>query len=392
MNDLWLWGAIGTLVSGGAGFAFMRWRTALQIAGVRCKGETRSSSAPQKEVVAHAESTVVGSETKCTLGHDSFPKDSEPVQSGSTVSVDGNGKERKAILGTHGQGIASDNVAPSIALHRVWENPSLKDLVKAMKYIPTMPTIYAEMMQELKKIEPSITTIGEIIERDLGMTSKFLQVVNSPYYGVPAIITNPAHAATLLGFDATKALVLSIGVFARVERLRVKGFSVQRLWKHSVNVGLWARAIAQQERMDASTTEDAFTAGLLHDVGTLAYVMNRPDDYRVVLGDVDKNKGLTHHAEARVFGATHAEMGAVLVNNWGLKESVAEAIAFHHNPLEAGTSHLSLLTTVHAADILDYESQAANGEVSMYELDPRYLELIGASDRLPAWREVCYAP
>lgn len=277
-------------------------------------------------------------------------------------------------------------------LHAIFADVGLKTLIGGMKNIPTLPTLYSEVMQELKSQDPSLGRIGAIIAKDLGMAAKMLQVVNSSYFGMPRQVTSPSQAAMLLGMDTTKALVLSLGVFANLDKLQVKGFTTQRLWEHSLRVGLWANRIAESEGLEKSQVDEAFTAGLLHDIGTLALVMNRTSQYLQVMRQVEEESIPVQTAERKVFKATHAELGAYLVNTWGLPDGIAEAVAFHHSPLKSGNQRVSPLTAVYAADILEYEAVAVDEEPSRLDTDRRYLDAIGRSDRLLAWRELCAIP
>ena len=138
-------------------------------------------------------------------------------------------------------------------------------------------------MKELKRGDPSVTRIKDIIDKDLGMAAKLLLVVNSSYFAVPKKITNPSQAAMLLGLDTTKVLVLSLGVFVNLNKLTVKEFAATRLWEHRLKVGLLAGRIAESEGLDKTLVHAAFTAELLHDIGTLALVMNKSREYLEVI-------------------------------------------------------------------------------------------------------------
>jgi putative nucleotidyltransferase with HDIG domain len=277
-------------------------------------------------------------------------------------------------------------------LHAIFEDVRLKTLIGGMKSIPTLPTLYSEVMKELKSRDLSLGRIGEIIAKDLGMAAKMLQVVNSPAFGIPTQITSPAQATMFLGMNTTKALVLSLGVFANLDKLQVKEFTTQRLWEHSLRVGLWASRIAESEGLEKNQVDEAFTAGLLHDIGTLALVMNRTSQYLQVMRQVEEGSIPIQTAERKEFKATHAELGAYLVNTWGLPDGIAEAVAFHHSPLKSGNQRVSPLTAVYAADILEYEAVSGDEEPSRLDTDRRYLDAIGRSDRVPAWREICAIP
>ena len=114
--------------------------------------------------------------------------------------------------------------------------------------------------------------------------------------------------------------------------------------------------------MDTPAVEATFTAGLLHDVGTLVFVVNQTKRYQHVIARVQKHQMSIIEAERREFGASHADVGAFLVHQWGLKSPIVEAIAFHHDPIRSGNQALSPLTAVYVANLLDREQQLSEEE------------------------------
>ena len=315
-----------------------------------------------------------------------------PTFSPMTVSRGEDDTDRLATKGIEPLVDSSDDEAASkSALDLILEKPSLKTLVDGMRLIPTLPTIYSDIIQEMRKAEPSIAKMGEVISMDLGMTAKILQVVNSPFFGVPVPVTSPVQATMLLGFDAVKALVLSIAVFSRFDKLAFPGFSTQMLWDHSIRVGQWATRIAETEGLDKPAVEAAFTAGLLHDVGTLVFVVNRTKRYQHIITQIRRHQVPVIEAERGEFGASHAEVGAFLAHKWGLKSPIVEAIAFHHDPLRSGNQGMSPLTAVYVANLLDREQHVAEEELGESISDLGYLESIGLADRKAAWQDRCQA-
>ena len=108
------------------------------------------------------------------------------------------------------------------------------------------------------------------------MSAKILQLVNSAFFGLPRQVTSPVKAVQFLGFDTVKALVLSVKVFSMFSRSDLAVYSVDDLWHHSLGTGLCARAIAEREKWGQESTDEAFMAGLLHDIGKLILVEKFP--------------------------------------------------------------------------------------------------------------------
>lgn len=263
---------------------------------------------------------------------------------------------------------------------------SLRALVSHIDTLPSLPALYVEIMQELEKEYASIKTIGDIISRDIGMTAKVLQLVNSAFFGLRRHIASPAEAAELLGLETIKVLVLSVEIFSQLDQNKVRGFSVESLWDHSLTTGTYARTIAVEEKSKQVLVEEAFMAGVLHDAGKLVLAAHLPDRYQQVLTLARENGCAMREAERQVLSVTHAEAGGYLLALWGLPHDITEAIFFHHEPSRQQVREFGCLTAVHVANIMAHEvreSKDAGG------LDLAYLNELRLEDRLPHWQARC---
>lgn len=271
-------------------------------------------------------------------------------------------------------------------LHDLLTDRNLEELVKGLKTIPSLPTLYKQIVAELQKESPSIKRVGEIISQDVGMTAKILQMVNSAFFGLRRRISNPGHAVNLLGLDTVKNLVLSIEVFSSIEDEALPAAVIDALWSHSMRVGMFARIIAKDERAATEICDDALGAGMLHDLGKLILLTNRRNDYLKVMKLCNESQLTTTEAESKVIGASHAELGAYLLGLWGLVDPVVEAVALHHAPAGDTATGFTALAAVHAANALEHEFTGTKAEGA---LDPRFLAQIGAAERVDAWRAAC---
>lgn len=192
----------------------------------------------------------------------------------------------------------------------------------------------------------------------------------------------------MLGLDTIQALVLTVQVFSQFSPAGRSLPSMDRLWAESLETGSLARAIAKAEEAPALVTDQAYTAGLLHDAGILVFAVNVRERYNATLS-ASHDKGLPlWEAERQEFGTTHAEVGAHLLGLWGLGDPIVEAVAFHHRPAECLGETFSPLTAVHVANALQQEqSRQAAGNVPT-QIDSIYLDTLHMTDRLPHWREV----
>jgi HD-like signal output (HDOD) protein len=271
-------------------------------------------------------------------------------------------------------------------LRDMMRDESLRGVVSQIDTLPSLPALYLEIMKELEKEYASIRTIGNIISRDIGMTAKVLQLVNSAFFGFRRHIASPAEAAELLGLETIKVLVLSVEIFSQVDQKKIRGFSVERLWDHSMTTGTYARTIAAKEKLGQALVEDTFMAGVLHDAGKLVLAANLPDRYQEVLTRARNNGSSLREAERQILGVTHAEVGGYLLALWGLPQEITEAISFHHEPSQQPAREFGCLTAVHVANDLAHEAlepEAASG------LDMAYLSDLQLEHRLPHWQAAC---
>jgi len=267
---------------------------------------------------------------------------------------------------------------------------SLKQFVSGIDSLPSLPSLYTEILEELKSPQSSIQRVGEIIGKDVGMTAKILQLVNSAFFGLPRHIETPAQAAALLGLDTVKALVLGIEVFSRFDSAALPGFDLESLWHHSMAAAAASRAIARVERLPKEQTDDAFMAGLLHDVGKLLMADGDPEGFGRVLNEARDPEVLSWEMERSVFGTSHAEIGAYLLGLWGLPEGIVEAVAFHHTPLNHPDRILSPISVVHAANALfKAADDIIQGDDNHSGIDLQYLGEVGVVDRLVEWEKAC---
>jgi len=283
--------------------------------------------------------------------------------------------------------VLKSSIERSCGLRNLLANKSLKQLISRIDSIPSLPALYLEILQELDSPYSSIHKIGAIISRDIGMTAKILQLVNSAFFGYRRHISSPAQAVELLGLETIKALVLSVKIFSQMDRSSMRVLAVDRIWAHSLATGVFARTIATAEKCERAVVDDAFMGGMLHDAGKLILAANLSRQYKEVLTGPRGNGGSVLEAERQTFGVTHAEVGAYLLALWGLPFNIVEATAFHHIPGRCPHKELGVLSAVHAGCSLEH---ALHGEEDAdNQLDVAYLTELKILHRLPDWQDLC---
>ncbi len=286
------------------------------------------------------------------------------------------------------------NLAGAFALRKLLASDDLRAIVTNMTSLPSLPAIYGAVVEELQSAEVSLISIGKLIEQDLGMTSKVLQLVNSAYFGISRNVTSPAEAANFLGLDVLKSLVLAEGVFSQFDPEVVKALSLDAVKNRSLLVAKAARTIAKSENVDDKIVDQAFLAGLLHEMGSMVLAANSPDEYLRACELLKQEQIDLLLAEKRIFNTTHAEIGAYVLGLWGIDVDVVTAIAYHHNPSKFPDKKFSALTAVYVASTcLSENSRSANTGLSEQPLftdeGMAYLDSIGMADHLPDWQALC---
>ena len=299
------------------------------------------------------------------------------------------GSTHQFLLKPYDLNIIRDTIARAFTLRDMLSAESLEKMVSQIKTLPSLPDLYYNLVKELQSPYPSVDKVGDIISKDLAMSAKILQLVNSAFFGLRQHVSSPAQAAALLGLDLLKSLVLMVHIFTQPAQLTMRNFSLKALWTHSLSVGSLSQEVALQQNIEKKASDDAFIAGLFHDLGKLILVANMPEQYNQVLTMVHAKHLLLTDLERQILGASHAEVGAYLLGLWGFSDAVIEAVAFHHNPAKCRDQSFGPLTTVHVSNIFDHEVQPVlTGELSV-KLDMNYLKQLGLDARLPVWRQAC---
>lgn len=275
------------------------------------------------------------------------------------------------------------------ALRDLLSNPDLKRLISRVKVLPSVPSLYLELMQALRSPDASIRDVGRVVSRDVGMTAKILQLVNSSFFGLYHHISSAEQAVSILGLRTIKALVLTVHLFSQFKQDEFKGFPIDKISRHSMATGALAKRIATAEGGNQETADDTFMAGMLHDAGKILLADQLSDEYAEAMDTAREKRLPLWEAERKVMGATHGEVGAYLLGLWGLSDPIVETLAFHHCPKECPHTEFGPFAAVHVADALEHEQQSHEVDGPIPEIDQDYVKALGLSHRLPAWRETC---
>lgn len=230
-------------------------------------------------------------------------------------------------------------------------NLSPETIARNTVELVSLPRVYHRVSEMLADGRYGAAEIGRVVASEPALTARLLRMVNSAYYGLPTRVDTVPMAISVLGTRALHELVLASSVASAFDRLDTGLVDVADFWHHSIYCGLTARLIAKDQRLGQS--EQAFVAGLLHDIGKLALYREAPDAAETVLRRFAADEGETpvFRLESEVLGFDHAAVGAALLRTWDLPEAYASAVAHHHDPGSA-SEYRELCAVVHVANTL----------------------------------------
>ena len=166
----------------------------------------------------------------------------------------------------------------------------------------------------------------DVIEHDQALTGKMLRLANSAFFGQSRRVATIPRAVVLLGFSTVRNLALSVKVWDALGS-GVARAQLEELWTHAVAVGVAAKTLAA--RLRAGDPDEAFTAGLMHDVGRLVLAMRFRDEYWRAVGGTAESEPI-ERIESATFGVDHAEVGGWMLEAWSLPPGIVEAVREHH--------------------------------------------------------------
>lgn len=234
-----------------------------------------------------------------------------------------------------------------------------------------------------QKPSTSLAEIQALVETDIALSAKLLQVANSASSGLRERVSSVRRAVTLLGFKTVKALAIGFLFNAEFGRIRIPGLPYPDLPRYAVACSAVAEAVADVVAPDLSS--DAGSLGLLHESGLIVMAMAFGQQYRDMVAGLAQSGLLLHEAEYKQFGIDHATAGKMLLGGWRIIDPFLQAVAFHHSPdlpITANTTRQTmllwkLLTLSRAAGSLFFQTNASSAAAEALQLARRHFNWRG---------------
>lgn len=253
----------------------------------------------------------------------------------------------------------------------------VQDAVNAISHIATLPEITVKIIELVENPKSTAQDLHKLISNDPALVARILKVVNSAFYGLPGQISNINRAIVLLGLNAVKNIVIAASLAKLFRGGHVSpNFSAKNLWTHSIAVGVMSRMLVT--KMNNTLPDEAFLAGLIHDLGILVELQTMRDPLVEVVERAAREPQRYVEIETSIIGVDHQALGAGLTAKWKFPRSFQYVTGYHHNPMLLAPDCRWMACIVHVADHvctrqkLGY-SLTTNGET----LDPAVLVELG---------------
>ena len=209
----------------------------------------------------------------------------------------------------------------------------LEQLVDSTVTIPTIPSVLLEMQDVLRDPEGCTADAAALIQKDQAISAKVLRLANSPIYGVRNPVTAIPLACSILGLKTVHNLIVQATVLEFGSGSEVENFDLTWLWDHSFKTAMAARILVREATLDMKMSiDDAYTGGLIHDVGKIILLQNQADQFAKALRVSNAEDVPLAVAEGKLFGFSHAHVGGLLARRWNLAPVLQAAVMYHHSP------------------------------------------------------------
>lgn len=253
-----------------------------------------------------------------------------------------------------------------------------KNILAHVYNLPSIPVIMMEVNKLLDNPMTSASELGKVISKDQGLVTKILTVANSPLYGLPRRVSTIDFAIVILGFDHIKNIVLALSMIEAFKSKSDKYLDRRKYWAHSIMVASTAKRICDD--LGYHFTGEAFTSGLLHDLGIPVIHKFFNTEFLKICELAETPEFTLNTAETEVLGLTHQDIGYFLAQRWNLPLNLADTILNHECP-EQSSQNKSLASVIHLADYMT--SRLGVGDFNWdknYQLDLSIIKTLNLGD------------
>ncbi len=253
-----------------------------------------------------------------------------------------------------------------------------KNILSKIYNLPALPFIIEEVNSIIENPKSSAAQLSQVISKDPALSIKLLSVANSPLYGFPRRVSTIDFAIIILGFNHIRNITVAFSIMESFNNFKNLNFDHKKFWIHSLMTATAAKRISSD--LGFRFGGEAFTAGLLHDLGIPVICKYFPREFKQINEMVENLSISYEEAELKVLGVTHKEIGNYLIEKWNLPQFLADVILNHHQPSDA-EENTTITALVHLADYMTQFLQFGEFEWdNHFKLDNNILGILNLGD------------
>jgi HD-like signal output (HDOD) protein len=245
--------------------------------------------------------------------------------------------------------------------------------------IPTLPTVVTKISKLLQDPNVGLRDVADVVAEDAALAAKVLKIANSAFYGLRTPCISTQQAATVLGLQVLKTVVMQASVINQYDHLANTGFDVDGLWKSSIATAQACHFIAKRCKKKLELgPEELYVCGLLHNLGQIVLLDNLKDHYVGIVKEAELKNLPVQVIELKQLGYDHTDVGCKVAQRWGLPAAVIAAIQFHHGPQDA-IDREAVIGLASRTDALVHRVHSGQNGSATPALDGKLLTRLGAT-------------
>jgi HD-like signal output (HDOD) protein len=278
-----------------------------------------------------------------------------------------------------------DLIQRTFAARARMAHQGLQELVTALRSLPSLPRIYYALLKELRNEGHSLDAVAQLVAQDAGLSGKLLQLANSPLFGPGSLVNSPFDAVLCLGTEMIKAVVLSQEPFRHYAQIQCPEIDLPRLWNHCWQVAHLVQRICLEQELPQAKADEAFLAGLLHEVGKLILIDNFPQQFQAACQAARQARAPLTPFLVQAFHAAPAQLAAYLLELWGLPSAVILAVSCQEHPENDPSRQFSLATALYIADQVATRKSPPDS-FAIADWNAGCLQALGCEPDLAVWQ------
>lgn len=223
--------------------------------------------------------------------------------------------------------------------------PETRQAPWALCKLPAFPPIATRLLHVLSREDAVFREIVHLVSSDTALAAEVLRLVNSSLFGLRSKVSNLQHAVALLGMARVRSLAVAVAIMKDYLKGTLKESTLRKCWKHTVACAVLAEELSIAATLDP---DDAYTAGLIHDIGRLGLLVSYPSEYANLIHIAEQHHFDPRDCERQLFDIDHCEAGRWLTAEWKFSDELQQVAGCHHDkPPEGPLMRIDMVTLVH---------------------------------------------